>query len=203
MLPKCNQNIPPKMCLHTLGFGLDPFSKDYKVIYIRSYGPLQNDIWGRHCAVYRMSTDSWMLLKEKDVQFFEYLNICTNSSSVCVNGVYYWQMFRYLGLGLIDHKVLAFYLGTEVFQMIQSPVSESCGQLLPLHDRISICDTELLMHRKRSNEVWVLNSEGHWTKLLKIEPFLEVQKMFGFWKNGKVLVESLSGRLLLYDHETE
>ncbi|XVF23719.1 hypothetical protein REPUB_Repub13aG0063900 [Reevesia pubescens] len=82
-------------------------------------------------------------------------------------------------LGLIHYKVLAFDLSTEVFQLIESPISGR-GKLLPLlDDHISIWDTERIETSERSNEIWMLNDEGHWTKLLKIDPLLEVERMFG------------------------
>ncbi|XP_022764298.1 uncharacterized protein LOC111309528 [Durio zibethinus] len=119
-------------------------------------------------AVYRMSTDSWSVLKEEDVQ-----------------------------------KILAFYLSTEVFQLMESSCPKSSGKLIPLNDRISFWDTEMRDKSDKSNEVWVLNEDGQWTKLMKIKPIFEVERMFGFWINGKVFVESGSGQLLLYDLENE
>ncbi|XWS66120.1 hypothetical protein CRYUN_Cryun05aG0172900 [Craigia yunnanensis] len=205
ILPECNQNIPPKVenCRHILGFGLDPLSDDYKVIYIRTYVDREKKRRGRHHAIYRMSTDAWRVLEEDDVRFFKDLHICPNYSNACVNGVYYWQVSKLLHSGLLDYKVLAFHLGTEVFQLIQSPLSGH-GKLLPLQDdRISIWDTERIERSERSNEIWVLNDEGHWTKLLKIDPLLKVERMFGFWKNSKVFVESESGQLLLYDLDSK
>ncbi|XVF23714.1 hypothetical protein REPUB_Repub13aG0063600 [Reevesia pubescens] len=204
ILPECNQNIPSKIrnSLHILGFRLDPLSNDYKVIYIRTYLDLENNKRGRHHAIYKMNTDSWRVLEDEDVHFFKDLHICPNCNDACVNGVYYWQVSQMPQLGLIHYKVLAFDLSTEVFQLIESPISGR-GKLLPLlDDRISIWDTERIETSERSNEIWVLNDEGQWTKLLKIDPLLEVERMFGFWKNGKVFVESESGRLLLYDLDT-
>ncbi|XP_022764574.1 putative F-box protein At1g32420 [Durio zibethinus] len=209
ILPECNQNIPPKVetYIHILGFGLDPLSNDYKVIYMRDYLDLEKNMAGpTHYAVYRMSTDSWRVLNEEDVQFFQDLSICYSSNNACVNGVYYWNVFKFVehGPSFIDNKILAFYLGTEVFQLIESPCPESPGKLLPLHDDlISLWYIEMTDRDLRSNEVWVLNDDGHWTKLLKIEPHFVVQRTFGFWKNGKVFLESVSGQLMLYDLETE
>ncbi|XVF46364.1 hypothetical protein PTKIN_Ptkin03bG0021200 [Pterospermum kingtungense] len=207
ILPKCTQNIPSKIytIADTLGFGLDLLSNDYKVVYIRWYQDLEKGMGApTHYAIYSISSDSWRIFKDEDVEFLRDYYVCDNSNNACVNGVYYWQTFK----SNIDHgsfKVLAFNLSTEVFQLIDSPFSGSGGHLLPLHDRIAIWDTDLLTYKEISNEVWVLNDDGHhWTKVLKIEiPVLQVQKMFGFWKNGKVLVESVTGELLLYDLEKE
>ncbi|XWS75104.1 hypothetical protein CRYUN_Cryun01aG0056300 [Craigia yunnanensis] len=190
ILPECNQNIPPS----TLGFGLDSLSNDYKVIYFRTYVNGETYMRGCHHAVYRMSTGSWRVLKENDVQFFRDLRICPNYNNACVNGVYYWQVFKSYPSRSVTVMVLAFHLGTEVFKLIKSPIFGH-GKLLPLHDgRISIWDSKTM---ERSIEIWVLNYERHWTKLLKIDPLLKVERMFGFWKNGKVFVESESGQLLL------
>ncbi|XVF83299.1 hypothetical protein PTKIN_Ptkin16aG0475600 [Pterospermum kingtungense] len=204
ILPECTQkNIPPRVKTdrHAFGFGFDPLSNDYKLIFMWDCFPSEYEQEAREHAVYTMSTDSWRVFKEEEVEFFEDCFVCDNFNNACVNGVYYWQTFK---SGVVDFKVLAFNLSTEVFHLIDSPLSETCGQLLPLHDRIAIWDTHLYPDVKISNEVWVLNDDqGHWTKVLKIEPALEAYKMFGFWKNGKVLVESIRGQLLLYDLESE
>ncbi|XVF23722.1 hypothetical protein REPUB_Repub13aG0064200 [Reevesia pubescens] len=148
-----------------------------------------------------MSTDSWRVLEEEDVQFFKHVHIDSNFSSAFVNGVYYWQVIQSLQL-FMDYKILAFHLGIEVFQLMKSPISGH-GKLLPFHnDRISFWGTGTIGRNERSNQIWVLNDEGHWTKLLKIDPLLKVERMFGFWKNDKVFIESESGRLLLYDLDT-
>ncbi|XVF83902.1 hypothetical protein PTKIN_Ptkin16aG0531300 [Pterospermum kingtungense] len=212
-LPECNQSFPPKTYIFVvppLGFGLDPLSNDYKVIYLRNYTDLDAKINRRHYAIYKLSTDSWRVLKEEEeVPFSVDLVIRPSMSNACVNGVYYWLAFHRMprpGLaGFIDNKVVAFHLGSEVFQLIESPLSETSeilGQLLLLHDRISICDTDWHIHRQRSYNVWVLNDEGQWTKVLKIEPVLEFRKMFGFCKNSKVFIESSSEELLVYDLES-
>ncbi|XWS75246.1 hypothetical protein CRYUN_Cryun01aG0069300 [Craigia yunnanensis] len=41
----------------------------------------------RHHAVYRMSTESWRVLKGGDVDFFEDLYLCNNHNNACVSGV--------------------------------------------------------------------------------------------------------------------
>ncbi|XVF46367.1 hypothetical protein PTKIN_Ptkin03bG0021500 [Pterospermum kingtungense] len=209
ILPQCNQNIPSKISAiaDTLGFGLVPLSNDYKVVYIRSYLDLEKDMEEpAHIAIYSMSSDSWRVFEDEEVEFFRDNHICGNFNNACVNGVYYWHTFKSIDdSGYYDHKVLALNLGTEVFRLIDLPFSKRGGHLIPLHDRIAIWDTDLLVDIEISNEVWVLDDDGrNWTKVLKIEiPVLQVQRMFGFWKNNKVLVESVTGQLLLYDLEKE
>ncbi|XP_022765329.1 putative F-box protein At1g32420 [Durio zibethinus] len=203
ILPDCYPDMSLKGNSSTdiLGFGLDPLSNDYKVIYMAYYLMLEDIVRPPppRYAVYRMSTDSWRVLKKEDVQFLQDLSFCCGNDNACVNGVCYWDISKFGS----DSKILAFYLSTEVFQLMESPCPKSSGKLLPLHDRISFWDTEMRDKSDKSNEVWVLNEDGQWTKLLKIEPILDVERMFGFWINGKVFVESGRGQLLLYDLENE
>ncbi|XVF46362.1 hypothetical protein PTKIN_Ptkin03bG0021000 [Pterospermum kingtungense] len=164
ILPECNQNILSKVSTlaENFGFGLDPLSNDYKVVYIREYLDSETNMREPNkYAIYNMSSDSWREFKET--------------------------------------------MNNEVFQLIDSPFPKRGGRLLPLHGRIAIWDTDLLEDIEISNEVWLLDDDGrHWTKVLKIEiPVLQVKKLFGFWKNGKVLVESATAELLLYDLEKE
>ncbi|XVF85433.1 hypothetical protein PTKIN_Ptkin17bG0117800 [Pterospermum kingtungense] len=205
--PEYMQNILKKSYFRTpnlLGFGFDPLSNDYKVIYMKLYRDLDSEI--KLCiAIYKMSTDSWRVFKEEEVQFFEDLMIHNNHNSTCVNGVYYWRvMTKTLRPGLYDHKILALHLGTEVFQVIQSPLSEKRGELLPSNDRISIWYGS---DERNNYAVWVLNGEGHWTRILKIEPKLPepylVDQLFVFWKNNKLVLESKSRRLLVYDLDSK
>ncbi|XVF82964.1 hypothetical protein PTKIN_Ptkin16aG0094500 [Pterospermum kingtungense] len=199
ILPQCNRNLPSKLKIfsHNFGFGLDPLSNDYKVICKRGYQDLNKGMSRprHHAAVYNMSTDSWRVLKEEDVHFFQHLAILNNSDT-CVNGTYYWLANEpTLYEGYNDYYVLAFCFSTEAFQLIKSPIPPICGSgvLLAIHDRICIWES--------SDEVWMLNDESHWTKFLKIEP---IQNMFGygFWKKGKVL-GNFQAQLFLYDIESE
>ncbi|XVF23720.1 hypothetical protein REPUB_Repub13aG0064000 [Reevesia pubescens] len=105
ILPECNQNIPSKIrnCLHVLGFGLDPLSNDYKVIYIRTFLDLENNKPGRHHAIYKMSTDSWRVLEGEDVHFFKDLHICRKSNSI------YTPSFSLYTPLKIPHKKIQIY----------------------------------------------------------------------------------------------
>ncbi|KAK8671652.1 hypothetical protein V6N13_038240 [Hibiscus sabdariffa] len=197
VLPECNESIPHRAYTfsHTLGFGLDPLSNDYKVVHIRTYMDEDSNMQGPdHYAVYKMNTDSWRVIRHENPWMFECLGVCPNESNACANGVYYW---------LTDYKILAFHLGNEQFRLMDSPCGKSFGRLLPVHDRISFWDTERMDRGARTNEVWILNDEWRWTKVLKIEqPSQDFKRMFGFWEDGKVLAESVTGEFLLYDLET-
>ncbi|KAE8683268.1 hypothetical protein F3Y22_tig00111213pilonHSYRG00626 [Hibiscus syriacus] len=74
--------------------------------------------------------------------------------------------------------------------------------LLPLNDRVSFWDTEMMETSARTNEVWILNDGCHWTKILKIVSRPEFERMFGFWKYGEVLAESEAGEFVLFDLDT-
>ncbi|XVF85437.1 hypothetical protein PTKIN_Ptkin17bG0118200 [Pterospermum kingtungense] len=211
VIPECVQFFREDAygAIPLLGFGLDPLSNDYKVIIVQDYYSVRGQ--QRYHAVYKMSTDSWRVLEEEEVQFFEDIDMGDNETNACVNGIYYWKGAKGLGPGLQEHKIVAFHLGTEVFRVIQLPLSRLTGRLLALHDRISIWDDQLHGNQQLSNEkriftVWALNDEGHWTKFLKIEPEPEpflVVGLFVFWKNNKLVVEPRSRQLLVYDLESK
>ena len=90
LLPDYNKKIPPKAdtFIHTIGFGSDNFLNDYKVIYNRVYVDLETDIPGpTHYAVYRISIDSWRVLKGEDLDLVEDLylhNNINNKSKWCL-----------------------------------------------------------------------------------------------------------------------
>ncbi|XVF46365.1 hypothetical protein PTKIN_Ptkin03bG0021300 [Pterospermum kingtungense] len=123
-----------------------------------------------HYAIYSMSSDSWRVFKDEDVEFFRDYHVCGNFNNACVNGVYYWHTFKSIeGSGYYDHKVLALNLGTEVFQLIDPPFSKRGGHLLPLHDRIAIWDTDLLIDTEISNELLLYDIENEEAKELGIQ----------------------------------
>ncbi|XVF82478.1 hypothetical protein PTKIN_Ptkin16aG0051900 [Pterospermum kingtungense] len=95
------------------------------MICMRNYKALKEDMYDLHTAVNNMSTDSWRVLKEEDVHFFEDLAIVNNVSNTCVNGTYYWCAYKWPSIDSKEYYILVFHLSTEVFQLIKSPLSPS------------------------------------------------------------------------------
>ncbi|OMO93489.1 hypothetical protein COLO4_16922 [Corchorus olitorius] len=180
---------------------MDASSKDYKVLVIRRIGVVEDDLY----AIYRMSSDSWRVLKEEEVQLINNDQRLAFRGSVCVNGVFYWQ-------GL-ESKLLAFHLDTEVFEFI--PSAGQWGNLMALHDgRLASWEWEWDCRDyfntggvSLGGAVWVMNGHGgNWTKLFNIAPpgsGLSITRMYGFWTHGKVFVEVHSDTRILYLYDIE
>ncbi|KAM7511391.1 hypothetical protein LguiB_010266 [Lonicera macranthoides] len=98
------------------GFGLDHFTNDYKVIWIRYF-------WNEKLrvaydppviGVYTLGTDSWRFFDLNSSLMPPRLN---SISSIYMNGTKYW-------LSYYDHfnsSIVAFDIGNEVFRVIQMP----------------------------------------------------------------------------------
>ncbi|OMO81128.1 hypothetical protein COLO4_23744 [Corchorus olitorius] len=190
---------------HYVGCGIDPLSNDYKVLCIRKEYPSFNYNQPYEYAIYRMSSDSWTVLNKEDLQLVEDPVLIRNYSNVCVNGVCYWQVEEEDPSGNSLCKLLKFHLGTEVFQLMDSPIPGSTygfEKLMPLLDgRIALWDSDYTNH---ACAVWVLNlnDEGNcWTKLINIDLPDGIGGMYGFWTHG-ALFAAKCNKVLLYDLET-
>ncbi|KAH0712582.1 hypothetical protein KY289_008541 [Solanum tuberosum] len=66
-----------------LGFGLDPLTNDYKVIYFHCY------LWHEYAtSIYSCSKDSWRILKPKKLLPF-YTDVRNTFGTAYLNGTYY------------------------------------------------------------------------------------------------------------------
>ncbi|OMO81120.1 hypothetical protein COLO4_23751 [Corchorus olitorius] len=224
ILPFCNQFTPPikrprnsggrcarrstggGCVVHFLGCGIDPSSNDYKVLFIRQES-ISFGYWTNSYAIYRMSSNSWTVLKKEELQLVEDPDLIINDTNLCINGVCYWHVIVYEPSGRINHelcKLLKFHLDTEVFQLMDSPIPASFhnGKLMPLPASGRIAFWESTEDRCG---IWVLNDEGNdWTKLINIDVPIGFKGMFGFWTHGTVFVESskFGQALMPYDLET-
>ena len=53
-----------------------------------------------------------------------------------------------------------------------------------------------------SFDLWVMHEYGikeSWSKTHKVVPISGVEKLWGFWKNFRLLLMTMKGRLVLYD----
>ncbi|XP_059640114.1 F-box/kelch-repeat protein At3g23880-like isoform X2 [Cornus florida] len=163
--------------LDVFGFGLDPITNDYKVVWIQWTPEVIRSSSEYDVAVYTLSTDSWRHL---DV-FLPYANIGNLRSfmfaNTCINGVYHWNAIDNDNKSLI----LAFDMGNELFHEIHDlPNSEPAS--------LAVYDNSLAAIYNDSGQVdtWVMMEEGCWRKQLTIdllsEPSLRLLLEFG--KNG-------------------
>uniref|UniRef100_A0A1U7Y1M5 F-box/kelch-repeat protein At3g23880-like n=1 Tax=Nicotiana sylvestris TaxID=4096 RepID=A0A1U7Y1M5_NICSY len=120
-LPAANFELQPsfKQMDRQFGFGLDPMTNDYKVVWFRSFWDDigNHNIPRQYAAVYSCSKDSWRILEPTNLIH----EFCVEAfGTAYLNGTYYWL----LGGGSCasnDCSVLLFDFGNEVFVEIGGP----------------------------------------------------------------------------------
>ncbi|XP_059670626.1 putative F-box protein At1g32420 [Cornus florida] len=207
-LPMPNPNIPPDFTvfIYRFGFGLDPTTNDYKVVWIRTYADDYEDYHSAVIVVFYLSTNSWRLF-EADLSRVAYVH--ESSCSTCLNGVYYWLTSVLDKLGLRTtyyyNAILTFDLSNEVFGDIPGPQDipvVNWGNLIIYNDSISVMCFDPREVEKYV-DIWVMKEEGCWTKQLTMGPVIDVDRALGFWKNGELFLETTTSKLVLYNPNTQ
>ncbi|KAM7506770.1 hypothetical protein LguiA_017223 [Lonicera macranthoides] len=221
-LPAPAFNLPPTNYTYNglnFGFGLDPFTNDYKVVLILFYVEEKNRM--AIVIVYSLATNSWRLvddvLPSVSGIFNTYNDKITTRGRNCtyLNGGYYW-MSRDQGDDSLT-RIVMFDMAKEVFRDIEPPpcntkrspsvffelmlwndnvallLSKYTGTFL---DNVEIWKGMIL----ESIEVWIMEGEGHhWTKHLIYGPHIHVLRPLGFSRNGNIFMGTCSFNLLLYN----
>ncbi|XP_028090762.1 uncharacterized protein LOC114290951 [Camellia sinensis] len=174
------QLIPSRMELerNAFGFGMDPFTGDYKVVSIRAYhwgSGLDDDIhpssYSKHIAIYSLRDDSWRDFKG----FFFLRNVVflPFDEPMPLKGIPELGC-RHPGTNLVGHY-FGVYNG-----------SLAWIQCYPTH----------YMAPNVFN-IWVLKDE-RWTRELRAGPF-EGAILLSFWNKGEFLIQVEDGHLYLVD----
>ncbi|KAG5626176.1 hypothetical protein H5410_011394 [Solanum commersonii] len=103
------------------GFELDPFTGNYKVIWVREfYDDIYDTSFHRaYAVVYSSSKGSWRFIKHKDHRILTtsgYYSCTYPDSTGYLNGAYYWMITWVADCGL-----LSFDFDNEVFREISGP----------------------------------------------------------------------------------
>ncbi|XP_059670652.1 F-box/kelch-repeat protein At3g23880-like [Cornus florida] len=201
-LPVPNPNLPPDFSAYCyfFGFGLDPVTNYYKVVWIRYFWDDKDDnpYDPIVVVVYNLCTGSWRLF-ELDSSQCDFIQ-----DSLCntyTKGVYYWMTIRN---GKI-YKILTFDMSNEIFRNIKAPpdIPESlCSHLSMYIDSIALLLYEVNAIEKYF-DIWIKKDEDCWTKQFTIGPFLDVARPLGFWKNNEFFVELKTSKLALYNPDTQ
>ncbi|OMO81130.1 hypothetical protein COLO4_23746 [Corchorus olitorius] len=116
-----------------------------------------------------------------------------------------WRVWEKGPSGKRLRKLLKFHLDTEVFQMMDSPIPGTYGNLMTLPDGlIAFWDSTNKMADITSDKcgIWVLNDVGNnWTKLINIDLPLGIRRMYGFWMHA-IIFEETAKTAYEYDVET-
>ncbi|XP_028074041.1 putative F-box protein At3g16210 [Camellia sinensis] len=189
------ETIPPRMELenNAFGFGMDPFTDDYKVVSIRMYWDSTLDdpynftpptCYLKHIAIYSLRDDSWRDFKGFFLECFVFSSF---EFYTYMDGIYYWCAYDKNG-----HSMkLSFHMGYEVFQKILE--QDEHTRPLPFQGI-----PELGCPHPGTNLV------EHYFGVYKgclawIQCYPRRAIPFGFWKNGEILLQVVDGNLVLAD----
>ena len=162
--------------INVVGFGLDPLTRDYKIIGIRDYvetiGDETYDLYYPYhvAAIYTLGKDSRRhfdhLTKPKDRTIYN--SLC----ATCINGAYYWLS----GLDYSEHRILSFHMRLKEFREKEGPdhPEPQWGFLSLYNDSIGLFLRQTGVILQSIIDIWVMEDEGWWTKLITINPFPEV-----------------------------
>ncbi|XP_059670664.1 F-box/kelch-repeat protein At3g23880-like [Cornus florida] len=202
-------DLPPDYYIfkHFAGFGLDPNTNNYKVVWIWEYGDEEYDL-RRVVAVYNLYADSWRVFKVDlpsnivhDLSSNTYMDGCIHdsSSNTYLNGFYYWMAdYNYL------ITILTFDMDKEIFGDIPGPplTKYNYGDIVLHNNSITLIHWDL-RDVEKCLDIWVMKEERFWTKELTIGPLLDVDRPLGLWKNGEVFLETNTSELVLYNCYTQ
>lgn len=197
-LPKRASILPDKIQVSNsyVGFGLDPISNCYKLVWILTLWDEKRCILFEftHIAVYTFSTNSWRDFQSSEMSQY---NLCDELDSTYHDGACYWLAMRY------GHEVvLSFYMDNEAFQELHVPcILENTAPKF-----LGVCNDSLcLLLFDADNscfDIWIMK-ERYWTKQMTTRPIVAVDRPIGFWKNGTFFIRTNMGQLVLYDPSTQ
>uniref|UniRef100_A0A2P2JE44 F-box domain-containing protein n=2 Tax=Rhizophora mucronata TaxID=61149 RepID=A0A2P2JE44_RHIMU len=172
------------------GFGLDPVTNDYKVIVIQRLEEEDSLL----IKVHTLGTDSWKDLED----LAQCERLYENTSYSYLNGNYYWWGSKHDGTDV----VVSFDMGNDTFQEIEVPnLAEPALKTLAVYNDLIAFLTFQTEEAEALLDLWVLNE--CWTKQITIGPHPGVKHPIGCWKNGELLLQSNTDRLLLCEPTKE
>ncbi|XP_049364787.1 F-box/kelch-repeat protein At3g23880-like [Solanum verrucosum] len=181
--------IPYDKHYRDIVFGLEPMTKDYKVLY---YNALEE-----YAAIYSCSRDSWKIFKHNLDVDIEGNNIFERDilkSTDYLNGYYYWLVRE-------NNKcrIVSFDFGNEVFVDMEGPPAGHedyhwLANLMVLGDSFGILNfVDGFVH-----DVWIMIQPGVWNKLVTIHLTTRIKS---YYDNSIILVTK-SSRLVSYNVRT-
>ncbi|CAI0431449.1 unnamed protein product, partial [Linum tenue] len=182
---------------YSCGLGLDKTANDLKIVLIRHFThPISSHFTGSssysspefpsQVSVYTLGTDSWRELEDftQEVDTLDY-----NDSCRYLNGFVFW-------LCSSPVAALAFDLGTDVFRVINDPVSVpsvECFDIPP--KRLSLYGNSVALFIIQDGgggyDMWLLSEDWCWVKYLAITPFVPKDMMVvGNWGENQLILAS-------------
>ncbi|KAL2938999.1 hypothetical protein RDABS01_022448 [Bienertia sinuspersici] len=196
------------------GFGIDPVTRDYKVVVIRGHLSTNEDETDNvkfpvvSVLVYSLRTDSWKYCGDLGRAY----DLETNNCYIYVNGCCYW--FGLYGCSDYsdesddddddddDEVIISFDMATDAFKEMDVPdYSRPSSKCLGMYDDslafLCLSDTEKVF------DVWTWNEECCWIKKISVGPLPEVRSPIGHWKDNRLILQCKDGKLVVYDPKTQ
>nr|XP_023929894.1 F-box protein At3g07870-like [Quercus suber]POE88907.1 f-box protein [Quercus suber] len=177
-------------------------SSGFIVIVLRSAWP--DSHVRKLVGVYSLSTGSWRQVEHDPKMIYGILPY--RHMTAYMNGLFFWLAAEEDDVD--DNRIVAFDFSTEVFNMTPLPDKSVIGSwrsLVLLNGFIAMVIYSSLSDNL-GFEIWVLlefGVEESWTKLLTIDPSLDLKRPLLFWKSGQIFMENTKGQLVLYDPFTQ
>ncbi|KAM7480729.1 hypothetical protein LguiB_005312 [Lonicera macranthoides] len=220
-LPSFNFPRPGPPCVYVFGFGVDPSTNSYKVVWITKKQWILPDEMPEppNVAVYSLATNSWRPFNVAS----PHINEIVHSNPTYLNGASYWLpdgVVSTNGKRIRSINIVSFDMRSDVFHDIRVP--DNVANL-----DISSHDIRLVLHNDdyiallvsnninpptyvvESIDIWVMEHKevgGCWTRLFTVGlgPHLQLQNPLGFWKNyNEIFFTTKTEKLVLYNSDTD
>lgn len=180
---------------YKFGFGIEPWSGDYKVVWMRDYWDVDDEDWHSPTivSVYTLSTNTWRNFEEFRVSSRDMLK---SSGNTYLNGFYYWRSCK-------NDKIFGFDMSNDKIVEIQTPKSfvSKQGDLSLFNDSIAMYIYEpIVVSRETNIDIWLMEKNGYWAKKVRIGPFLNIKRPLGYGNNGEIFLEIVTCQLDIFDH---
>jgi F-box interacting protein len=194
--------------MHSLGFGYDPASDDYKLVrlaYLEGKTRIRFNTVPPLVEIYTLRTGAWRSVAAPGPPYV----IGERSFSALVNGAVHWLAHTPLCQDAFRNAIVSFNVGDDAFGEMAVP-EELQGYLLNMAVTVLNGYLALVPCNRRSGDechsVWVMKEYGtaeSWTKLFDIGIEGGLERVIGFTKNGEVLLVTKDGKLVSYEPSSQ
>uniref|UniRef100_A0A2C9VHH3 F-box domain-containing protein n=1 Tax=Manihot esculenta TaxID=3983 RepID=A0A2C9VHH3_MANES len=196
------QFLFPYIHSHSLGFGFDSKTDDYKLVKLVYLADDDFDFTRPPLVeIFSLRSRGWRMVHH-DLEFFT----TAFSKAVLLNRACHWLAHKPQNGGEV---IILFDLGEEVLGEIEVP---DCLVNQYSFMDVAVFDGSLLLvpsHKRNGGEhrlsVWIMKEygvAGSWTKLFNFPYLVWFSRLVAFRQNGKVLL-AMGGKLFFYDPNTE